>query len=478
MKDRKVWKLLVLLSDPERKRLRKWLVSELEGRQQYVKRLCHLLLDCFPSAPEVEQIWMNLYPDRPYDDSRLRKLSRDLSVWIERFLTLRNLEKNPELQKSLLLKEIGQRQDATLTIKYIRRRKAELEKSSIRSHEYYKARYELEVEQQRYLIKYTRKQKGYNEHLQASLQHIQHAFDKWWIGERLQLATFGRSPRTADASSSWILMEEMLETIAGHPHLQHDLRLQVYRQLYLLMHARPEWEAAALTRRIREAETAFHREEIQNIHTLLLNHYIRKLNQRGEVRVANVILQLFEWAIEERFIFVDGYLPEIAYKNLIIICIRVRNFERAWHYLHEFKGLLLPERREDIYCLNLGYYYFAKGQYTQVIETYADKRFEDPFAETDARAYLLQTHYELHPEESSYWLLGQIENLIRFVSHQKAFPALHKQSYINRFRLFKRLISAYTDKELAKVERAIQKAHPIDNPQWLIQKVREKRERK
>ncbi|MEO0472754.1 MAG: hypothetical protein AAF206_24275, partial [Bacteroidota bacterium] len=76
MKGRNIWALISTLSSREVRQFRYWLQAELENRQQFVQQLYDLLATSLPHPPDRIEVWKQLYPNKAFDDARLRKLTR------------------------------------------------------------------------------------------------------------------------------------------------------------------------------------------------------------------------------------------------------------------------------------------------------------------------------------------------------------------------------------------------------------------
>ena len=468
MRERKVWKLFSLLRSTEKLDFQKWLLLEYGEKQQYVQKLYACLLKQ-SSAPSMQKVWEALYHDDPYDDARLRKLCRDLSIQLESFLAYSNFKADQRAQEIALLRELNQREASELFLKSSRKLKRTAAGVKSKDAAFYRYCFELELEIQRYLSKYVRSALQREKLFPNQYGQMMDSFDSWWAEEKLEL-TLGKinMKKQETIQAQELLLDELLEKLRKEAYWQENDRIQVYVRVYRLLSGKDKQGVGILLDRIRNTRDQWTQEELRNFLTSLINAHIRKLNQLGEEATAIELFSLFEWGISSRLFFIDNNLPEVIYKNLLTICLKVRKFDKALHYLESLKELLPESRKEECYRFNLGRYYFAKGAFKEVISCLAGQKFSNVFDEIDARIHLLQAQYEIEYEDPD-WIARQIQTLARFVRKQD-IPQQFKTGMGNGFRLFRKLVLAYTPYEHEQVLKLIAQTRPLNKAQWLEEK--------
>ena len=461
MQHRSLWQLLSALDAGERAHFGRWLAAELADTQQYVQQAYQYLAQQ-TQAPAPAQLWAALYPDRPLDDARLRKLMRDLSRWLETYLAIEAFRDDAEIRDLYLLRALRRRQQPDLFRRLLRRVQAEQAQRPDRSGAYCRQQFLLATEWQRYQLTYAPQEPLDPAPLQASLEG-------WWLHERLELACLAaaRARRLGQSLSA----ADPLIAYARSQAQSRDLpALRLYLAVYdLLSGTAPEPEAAAVRQRLQDTAAAIRRGEQRNLLNLLLNYHIGALHAQGQSPHAGEILSLYQWGLETGLILRDGHLASDQYKNIITICLRLRQPEQAWTYLHDLRQYLPPALREEAYLFNLGQYYFAEGRFAEVIATYRDQRFGLPLYDVQARAYLLQAHYE-REGPGQEWLISQAESAVRYV-RQQALPAAHRRGYGHFFRLLRRLMTAHTAARLHKLQAAVAETQPLPHRSWLATQV-------
>ncbi|MEL6591348.1 MAG: hypothetical protein AAFQ68_14765, partial [Bacteroidota bacterium] len=455
----------------------RWLSAELGQRQHYLQLLGRVLLADFPNAPERPDVWRSLYPDKPFDDARLRKLTRDLTSWVEDFFAIEEFRSQKGKTNIALLGALQDRNLGELFEKEVRKLDKELSTQATRDASFFQQRYELEREVVEYQLSHGRsvsrptQTKIGKENANALYTY----FDLWWIQTKLELATRSQSRKqiTGQQTDS-ILLAELLALIPQHDQLRTEPLLNLYREMTLLLRKDPSVSLDKLLGQIKQMVNLTNRDR-QTLWVLLINHHVRRLNLSGDIQYAEKVLRLFEWAIEAGFLLIDGYLPEVYYKNLIAASLRAQQFEKAWRYLDQYQRLLREDRREDVYLLNLAIYHSAKKEYAKVIQTLNNVRMNNAREEIQARTLHLQAFYEVNPQEVE-WLLSQTKNLERYIRSRSNMSDSNKKPFLNRLRLFRALLQADTIQSLDKLQMRIDTTKPLNTPEWLREKVDQKRE--
>lgn len=477
MEKRKVWQLFSSLQPEEAGHFGRWLEAELYEKQHYLRRMKDCLTRHYPEAPTDEVMWAYLYPDKSYDDGRLRKLAGDLLSKLEEFLAIEAFRRDKDLRDLTLLQEINRRGRPELFIKKAHKFEKEINDREHRNGDFFRLIYELEIEKLQYENNYRKAFPGqalnnppFSEEF-GPRQKMSYAFDSWFMNEKMFIAIANSSEaRVSGEEIDNTILKDLQKTISSHHIFKNLPWLLILQELYLLMNEDGITDLNNLLNMVRANREQIPDTDLLMLFAVTLNYYVFILNKSGEPQAGYQIFSLYEWAIEEKLIFFRDVLPAIHYKNIITICLRIGDFDAAWKYLHEFKRLLSDEEREDIYHLMLAQYYVRKNHPQDVVRTLSNRKFRNVTDEINARSFLLEAFYELNREDVS-WLYSQTDQLIRFIRRKDELSPTDKKPYLNRFKLFKRMLNAYTRQELEQVRNSIKKADPIDRPDWLLKKI-------
>jgi len=464
---RKIWKLLELLTSAEQTRLKHWLEAELIDKQLYVKKLASIVLENSDQPLSEEELWEGIYPEKTYDDARLRKLLRDLSSLVEEFIAIESFRADKSAKNLHLLKQLRLRDAQEVFIQFHKKLTRQQHEAPLKDSSYYRQQYEMTNELVTYQLQYAHSIKP------LSFEALNNAFDAWWVHEKLALACANDSSSTFFPHSIQNqLLAQSLHMIQNHPYYEEMTLLQIQWKIYNLLQGTAEGTDLEIQEWITKSASDLPTQTQKEIFELLLNYHIRKLNQSGNDEVAYTLYELYEWGILHKLLIDQNQLHWQQYKNIISICIQTHNFPSAKHYLEELKPYLPGGERQEAYIFNRSQYHFAKKEYEEVLSLLRNRKFGKLIYEIPARATLLQAHYERYGP-SQDWLVPQITNLIRYIQQQQ-LSLEYKESYINRFKLFRRLAQPLTVDALQQLKDDIRNTYPVSRPQWLIEKADER----
>ncbi|MEM9985010.1 MAG: hypothetical protein AAF804_07920, partial [Bacteroidota bacterium] len=231
MKGRKTWQILQSFAPQEAKYFLRWLRAEWEERQQYPQVLAQYLVQRLPHAPKEQQVWEHLYPGRPYDDARLRKLLRDLSAKLEQFVAVQAFREDTRAQDLYLLLGLDQRRLPEVFLKQLRRIENKEEQQPLKDAEFHRYQFQFETLRQRYQAKYEpeKAQTFRSDRLMSN-------FDAWWVLQRQYLMiseVFNRSPHQGQ---SFLEEAKILALIQSRNESQSPSLVNLYENLWYLLH--------------------------------------------------------------------------------------------------------------------------------------------------------------------------------------------------------------------------------------------------
>ena len=461
----KLWTVFQSLSAEEQKHFQRWLKAELEEKDAFVQSLCAVLMSYTSKHFSKEKVWEALYPEKAYDDGRLRKLMAKLALYLEEFLAIQGFRKDNPFQKSMyVLQEYRKRNLTKVFNNYYRKLQRKHEKESYKDSFHYRRVYDLALEKAHFQFKY---EHGVS---QLPVEQLNQAFDAWWIHQKLEFACTNASSVAILGEPAQIqLLHQAEESLRLHPEYANMSLFHILWELYLLSKGTQglsDEKIQSLLFDSSENLSLIHKKEI---FALFSNHLIRQLNQAYSSELADNIFTLYSWALDENILLQEDRLHWQQYKNLISIGLRINKVEVAEKWLESLQHQLEPHERKEAYTFNRVQVCLEKKEFSEVISILSNFKFSRVLYEIPARAALIQAHFELYSTQDE-WLLTQTENLIRYVQSQN-LAETYKKSYLNRFRLFRKFLRANSKKELLKLEKEVSNTQPLSRSEWLLAKI-------
>lgn len=458
MQHRKAWQLWSALSAQERRDFVIWLQGKLGDRQQYVQRLASDWYQRGLSCPDESEVWGQLYPRTPYDDGRLRKLLRDLSAWLEQYLSLMGFEADQERQSLYLLQELIARDRPELFLKQHRRTKFRLDLDLSQLLRY---RYEWQEIRLRHEAR----------HHRVTLDQAREArdrFDRWWSLERIQLTSRnwqlsaqGEADALDEATTRFLR-----QYLASEQHPELMLHLHLYR-LLSQPGLRPQTDQLMVE--LRHWLGRMEGSPPENLFVLVLNQRLREFVQTADPEVARLAIEFSQLGLEMGWLLVDGGLPANHLRNLVNLCLQIPDLDRAERLLDEYLPLVPEPQRQEAGTFNRGNLAFARAAYPEVLRCLGSQRFSNPQYELQARSQVLMSHLALG-ETDPTWVADQIGQLMRYLRDQSLGDSF-KASYHNQLRLLRRLALADQEKALRQLLAEIETTRPLNRAAWLKQQV-------
>lgn len=478
MEGRKVWKFLSILSPAQQQQWLRYLAFQYGAKQQYLQALAAYLVQSFPTPPESEACWQELYPDTSYDDGRIRKLAGDLTSTLEQFLSLQSQIDNPLDQKIHLLRGMVAQSDKDLFEQTWKKVCKDVYKLADSAAEIAKYRYELELLNREYRVRHRMKDGAFwippQEEWwgqESSLQRIAYLNSIWNLYQKLELIVHADITAINDQKKIEIPQRQEYLDLAQNDPLFNRLPLV---KMYLRILRLPSGDEVITRNLIRYLfihHQSIPKSEKNVLFSSLLNSLIGALNKFASPQTLPNLLDLYAWGIKNSFLKQQGILLPSHYKNFIKLCIRAGEIDRAKEFIQDERLSLPKDQREELPLLNQIYVAFAEKDFAESIRLINRTQFSKVMDEIDARSILLQAHYEQNSWDEE-WLEHQINGLIRYTRNRKDLDPTRKELGLKQFRLTKQLFIAQTKEDYLKLQDSLQQLPATGIISWIREKVK------
>lgn len=468
MEDRKVVKLIRLLDKKERKKCEKWLLAELSAKNVLLKlyQLLTKILSRDEENPfakfEEPKIWGKLISNRPYNDSRFRQMCSQLAALVEEFVAIEAFRRDKHGRNLSLIRELQLREANSLAESSMNKAQKELQNDSIRDQLYFRKKLLLDQEHLQIIYKLSGNIGA------KQIKPLTNIIDQWILHEKMYNVHIAKNLGVKNDELS-LLSKVIIEICEKLPLKERLPILNLYISLYLKLGEDPQkmLEVFTIFKKVKELLS---RSNYLNIFILILNFYTRRVNTLGTKEEVSILLELYEWGVEDKTLFNQHYLIASHYKNIIKLCLRLRRIEKAQHYIESLKEFLNEKDREDAYLFMVGLLHFYSekfGKAVQILGKLSLPLIED---ELNRRNYVLQSFYELGERVE---LEGNLHALNEFIRSQKNISKYYQNTWYNQVKLFQRLLRVQNIKRLENLLRDIQTTKPLGNPEWLLEKTQQ-----
>lgn len=471
MKERLAVQLIKSMSTKELKAFEKWWGSKSKGKQSHSGQLFHLLKQSKYQNWGDEDLWKKIRPKVKYSDTLMRQYYTRLFGPLIDFFRNYLIEQEEDITDIRLLEEFNRRRLPALFANLFQKVKGKIEqKESLNSDDYYLL-FQLAVVRQNHEIQIPHTNDAFD------LHEIKHAFDQWAILQRLIISCSLLSSRLIRSElEEDSLMPLIIPYIDSSAELLQNPLILIYRNLYSYFSEESDIDTKKIFSIVTQHKLKLPHNEIRIIFAHLINGCASRLNLYGQKKYLTELHQVYEWGIAEMLVYRNGALIPQHFRNYIGVLLRREKIKKAQQFLEEYGPHLPPDTQEAILALSQSGIYFYQGEFEKAKKVLFNRKFNRVEHEVSARFLRIQIDYEAvydtHEWENERdTLISSVTGIIQFINRHKELPENHQAPFLNRARLFLKLLKANSKEELIALGQEIRSTYPLDQPAWLLEKV-------
>lgn len=456
--------LIRTFSPSEQEEARRWLQSPAHNLRDDLPNLFEtILLDVErnPAEPDREQVWAAVFPGAPYNNQEYRLRCSYLLKVLEDWLIWRYRRDRHHEDLAVLPAAYRARGLERHFRRRLPRSREMLERSPLRSPEYYLTAYQLEREA------YLQESRG-DRLRPKNLQEQDDALTCALLGMKLRQACLALAhEQVVETGYRLALVEEALHWAQRQPYADAPA-VAVYRDAYLSL-ARPDDEALfrQYRKRIFLHYHCFTPEDLRDLLLLALNTCILNIN-RGREPYLKEALELYRLGLESNLFTEQGYLTPYTYNNITGIALRLAEFDWAESFVNDYKAQLAPEHQSTLYALNAARLAYSRKQYKAALRHLQSADYRDFFHQMTARIIQLKIYYETGENDL---LSAHLKNTRALLRRRRA--SYHEQNYLHIIRFTEQLLRLrpYDSKNRENLRRKIECAEPLTEREWLLKQM-------
>ncbi len=474
MRNTKLVALLKKLNPVEIRKFNDFIISPFFNKNKKVQMVGNLVLENAPKFDSEEldkrKVFEKVYLNKQYNELQINNLISDLLQLLYDFLAQQHFSKQQLLQKKYLLKELLQKDAPQHFEKTIRRYQQIESKKEERSFDFFLEKKDFYSQLDQYIQSKVKRQ--YDENLQLESDSL----DLSYFISKLHIACNMVSRNIViNANYECNFLEEILVFCKKNKHLKNHPALQVYYKTLEMLQGKGEEEFYFDLKKLLEKHYAiFPKEELFTLHNYALNFCIKKINS-GQESFYQEILELYKVLLQQKIIFLDGYLSQWTYKNIVTTGIRLKDFKWTEQFIYEYQKSLVAKERNNALAYNLATLFHAKSDYRNALLQLQDVEFTDTNYHLGAKIIQLKSYYELNEEEAFFAL---IEAFKKYILRSKDLSKYRKEANANFLKLVKKIFQLKNKRgklflqKKENVEVLLGTLEPIANKSWLVEIMR------
>lgn len=251
---------------------------------------------------------------------------------------------------------------------------------------------------------------------------------------------------------------------------RNESAIKMYALSYLLLKKQELSYFNELKTYLFKDVSAINLKDLKAFFAIAQNFCIRQFNS-GKSEFLQILFEIYKKSLDQKVLIENCVILPSTYKNLIIVSLRLKEFEWTESFIENNTKFLPEDERENAQSFSLAMLYFAKGEYQKVINMLSQIQYTDAFYQLDAKKILAKAYYELDEMET---LQSLTESFSILLYRHKNIAAQHLDLYKNFNNVLKKLIgSASTSKvKMKKLLEEIQ-TKPIADKTWIVEKISE-----
>ncbi|MBL4655637.1 MAG: hypothetical protein JKY33_07430 [Bacteroidia bacterium] len=417
------------------------------------------------NLPVREEIFKHLFPEAKYNDLKLRHLMSDLLKLLESFLVFDSLKEDINKQNLVLLRILRERQ-LNKHYQYSMRNTKKVLDHTPQDDMFYYNKYLLQFDQNQY---YAQQQLRSN---LVNLSTVNNNLEIFYQINKLKVTNQFLNYQNVIEVKSDSKLNDDLDSLKSEKYEDIPI-VQIHYLIFLsLMESENEEHFYKIIDLLDVHAHKFNIDEAREMYTIAQNYCIKKIN-KGETKFLKESLSLYKTVLDKGFILEKDYLSPWHYKNIVVIGLRLNEFDWVEMFINKYKEKISPSYRENAYTYNIAKFHFYKKEYKIVLGLLQKVEFEDIFYNLDSKTMLLKIYFELGEINALHYL---IESFELFIRRNKLIGKYHKTTYLNLIGFIKKLTNIPDGEKdkFIKIKEQILKTKQVADITWLIEKVESK----
>lgn len=469
MHNSKLVHIIRTLNKPELNQLGDMILSPFFNKNESVSKLFSAIYKTYPKfKPELldrQVLYSNVFGQKKFSEQKLRYMMSDLTKIAEKYLIYKELETKPILENHFLLTAFKSRNITRHSPSVLDQSNKLMKKYPFKDQLYYYEQYMIESDHYEYIASKR------NVAVKENLNNIILSLDYYYVINKLKFSSELINHTNVYAGGyEHLLLDEILNYLKKNE--PEDVpAIAIYHCILLtLTDTENEQHYFNLKSLLFENIKNFPLEELNDMFIFARNYCAKKINS-GETQFLSEIFDLYKTLISNKIIFINNYLSQWDYKNIVSVGLRLGKFEWIHEFIYNYKLSILPDDRENSFTYNLAMYHYYLNEYERTLELLRDVEFTDVYYHLDCKSLLMKTYYELEEFDALHSLMDAFYVYLR---RNKLISEYQRTSYSNLLKVVKKLIRIrYRDyKKVEDLENSLEGLSPIANMSWVKAKIK------
>ena len=475
MKEKKIHTALSALSTNELASFKKYVNSPYFNVNTSLIQFLDLLILCHKqeeeSIPENQFFWEKIFPQKPYDDTRFRKLSSDLYKLFEDFLAQQTYEEDINLKTTLKFKSFYAKKIEKLYNSLITHSENTKRIDYNRNADHFLNQFNIEKNKMLFKLALDRNKKSKDLVSKLNLEEISFNLDTFYIAEKLKYYCEYLSWSISYNLDKKLTGIDIILKLAKMPQFSTHPPVAIYYTIsQTILDGDNQDHYFELIGLIDEYIHYFPPFEARQILTQAISYCVVKVN-KGISSFQEEALKLYKKGLKEDLMVIDNELSTIDFRNIAIFAIRCKEYQWAENFIHEYQKYLPEDQRDTNVKFSLARLYSNMSKYDRVIELLRDINYgNEVLLNLNARSMMVAAYYELDEFDALDYFLQSFK---AYVDREKSLNKNRKSEYLKFIKYVKNFIKIFPNEKekLQKLYDNIREEPFVGNKPWLLEKI-------
>ncbi len=408
-----------------------------------------------------KEVFYQVYPaSMTYNDQKMRLLLSYLQKQFELFISMEELKKQPAEASWLLLEGLKHRNLAKNYSKKLKHCQIQFEKRDQKDWAYYFGKYRLGL--QSWYLAQSRGEKFINH------SGLIDSLDRFYLTAKLRVACSALFYKSVHDSNYEFPLLDNIMSIASQERFLRIPSISIYYHFIKMMQGGDEKVVERLDDGLFTQKNNFSDAEFEEAFKMILNYYIRKINQNNLEFVPKV-LDYYKKGLELKLLFEDGYLSKVSFSNITAMALQVGDTEWVADFIESYKPFLRKDIRKETYSLNKARLEHKRKNYGQALELLADVNYSDLFYAVTARILQIKIYWETSERE----LLDHHLHSLKFFLKRKKVVGYHYRMWSDSIAFIRKLdnLNPYDKEKIEQFKQEVREKDVLMERAWLLEQL-------
>lgn len=470
LNDSKFIEILKSLTEPEFKRLGKFIKSSFYNESPKIIKLYYLLKKKYSDKFNIckEDIGNFIYKGEKEYDVKLRKLISDFTKILETFILNVELERNKFSRNNLLLLISNSRNLPKTFDQTLNEYRKENDNIGNRDPLYFFRKYNMDLESFRFRA-------GRLKNPEMQIRGVSDSADDLFLFEKLICIyniTLLRNSFSKEVKADLNFTGEIIHHIKQNQKHYSENKIILYAyylSCMMVLNINDNGCYYEYKNFILKNQKQFSPNELETFYLNMYSYSIQKVN-KGEKAFLKEMMDVFKYIDKnvDSVKYMFGF--NIYYLNVINTGMGLNESDWVEIFIHKYRNSLPKETRDDVFNLGMANFNFFKKNYDEALSHLIKSDYPNYTYHLMAKVLMIKIYFEKKDFEG---VITTIDAMKHFLKRKDLIPERLIKTNSNFLNCVLKLIDRNKKRAISEAERLVKEEMSISNRDWITEKIGE-----